>query len=135
MQQIARSRLLQSTSFIRSPQASGSVRCIASQAEALSYHPQSAASQATLSTTIGAATESQTAKAERTLRRFWKEVSLATDKSDDSWSVLLDKRTLKTPSGKKLTLPREKLAAATVIAHEWDCQEQLLKPFSLPLVS
>lgn len=56
------------------------------------------------------------------------------DSQNGAWSVLLDKRTLKTPSGLKLTLPKEKLTSALVIAHEWDSQDNLLKPHSLPLV-
>ena len=85
--------------------------------------------------TSGSPAESQTSKAERTLRRFWKTVNLESDPKDGSWLIKLDKRTLKTPSGLPLALPKEKLAAALVIAHEWDSQTQLLKPHSLPLVS
>lgn len=42
---------------------------------------------------------------------------------------------LKTPDLKPIRLPEEKKSAAIVIAHEWDSQEQILKPHSLPLVS
>lgn len=78
--------------------------------------------------------ESQTSKAERTLTRFWKSVNLAQDPTDGSWMIQLDKRTLKTPTGKPIVLPQPKRAAALVIAHEWDSQSKLLKPHSLPLV-
>lgn len=107
-----------------------------------SFHPSSSASAAapagpsaeSVAKTLAAQAESQTKQAERTLKRFWKEVTLAQDPADGSWSVLLDKRILKTPSGKKLALPAEKRAAALVIAHEWDRQNKLLKPHSLPMV-
>ena len=78
--------------------------------------------------------ESQTSRAERTLTRFWKSVNLVQDPSEKTWTIQLDKRTLKTPSGKAIVLPESKKATAVVIAHEWDSQSKLLKPHSLPLV-
>lgn len=42
---------------------------------------------------------------------------------------------LKTPSLNPIRLPKEKILAATLIAQEWDSQEQILKPHSLPVVS
>jgi ATP synthase mitochondrial F1 complex assembly factor 2 len=49
--------------------------------------------------------------------------------------VTLDGRPLKTPSGNKLRLPPQKKMLATLIANEWDIQETILKPHTLPLVS
>ena len=49
-------------------------------------------------------------------------------------SITLDKRNLKTPSGLPLRLPPQKLAAALMIAHEWDVQDVVLKPHNLPVV-
>ncbi|CAD6571992.1 MAG: ATP synthase complex assembly protein atp12 [Cyphobasidiales sp. Tagirdzhanova-0007] len=106
-------------------------RSISSAAEAASYHPVSQA-QPSISTSTA---EPQTSRAERTLKRFWKDVHLVQDGAHGSWTILLDKRTLKTPSGLKLALPKNKMTAAMVIAHEWDSQENLLKPHSLPLTS
>lgn len=96
--------------------------------------PSASPSAESVAKTLAAQAESQTKQAERTLKRFWKDVTLSQDSADGSWSVLLDKRILKTPSGKKLALPAEKRAAALVIAHEWDSQNKLLKPHSLPMV-
>ena len=48
--------------------------------------------------------------------------------------VQLDRRDLKSPSGKPLHLPPSKLAVAALIAHEWDTQEEVLKPHGLPIV-
>lgn len=47
----------------------------------------------------------------------------------------LDQRTLKTPSGNPLLVPKNKGVLATCVAHEWDNQEQILKPHNLPVVS
>jgi ATP synthase F1 complex assembly factor 2 len=46
----------------------------------------------------------------------------------------LDGRPLKTPSGNKLRLPPQKKMLATLIANEWDVQDTVLKPHTLPLV-
>lgn len=48
--------------------------------------------------------------------------------------VTLDKRPLKTPAGATLSIPKSKRLLATLIAHEWDSQETLIKPFALPMV-
>jgi ATP synthase F1 complex assembly factor 2 len=49
--------------------------------------------------------------------------------------VLLDKRTLKTPGGVPLLLPKERLPVAVLIAEEWENQVAVLKPHTLPMVS
>jgi len=105
-------------------------RGIASAAEAISYHPFAAQK-------AQQAQESQTARAERQLKRFWKDASVVQDpdSSTGEWNILLDKRTLKTPSGKRLVLPKEKHTAALAIAYEWDSQDGILKPHSLPVTS
>ncbi len=48
--------------------------------------------------------------------------------------VTLDKRPLKTPSGKRLIVPPEKRLVAALIASEWENQKTLLKPHALPMV-
>lgn len=70
--------------------------------------------------------------AEATLKRFWKTVGI--DKKGNDFTVTLDSRPLKTPSGNTLLLPEDKGVLATLVAHEWDTQETLLKPHALPMV-
>ncbi|KAF7972663.1 hypothetical protein HWV62_17348 [Athelia sp. TMB] len=71
--------------------------------------------------------------AEATLKRFWKNV--AVDRRPDGVAVKLDQRTLRTPGGKPLVLPKSKAMLATLIAHEWDVQERTMKHHSLPMTS
>lgn len=66
------------------------------------------------------------------MKRFWKTVGIG--KQGDAHTVTLDKRPLKTPAGKTLLLPERKALLATLIAHEWETQEKLLKPHALPIV-
>lgn len=74
-----------------------------------------------------------TNRAEATLKRFWKTVGI--DERDDAFAVTLDKRPLRTPAGKPLLLPKDKRLVATLIASEWENQETLLKPHTLPMTS
>ncbi|KAG5728292.1 hypothetical protein E4T56_gene19200 [Termitomyces sp. T112] len=76
---------------------------------------------------------SETNRAEATKKRFWNDVGL--EKRDSVYVVTLDKRPLKTPSGKVLALPENKSMMASLIAAEWDHQETLLKPHALPATS
>jgi len=66
------------------------------------------------------------------MKRFWKTVGV--EKQGDAFTVTLDKRPLKTPTGNTLLLPQSKALLATLIAHEWETQETLLKPHALPVV-
>ncbi|KAG9008600.1 ATP synthase complex assembly protein atp12 [Tulasnella sp. JGI-2019a] len=75
----------------------------------------------------------QTNRAETGMKKFWKEANLAEDES--SFTVQLDKRALKTPSGNAVKLPRTKRLAATLVAQEWENQETLLKTHTLPMTS
>jgi chaperone required for assembly of F1-ATPase len=59
-------------------------------------------------------------------RRFYKIVTVG-----DDLSILLDGRAVKTPLKVKLQLPNGALAVA--IAAEWDAQEKLINPASMPL--
>lgn len=70
--------------------------------------------------------------AEATLKRFWETVGIS--KRDNGFTVTLDMRALKTPSGNTLLLPKDKRLVATLIANEWENQEILLKPHALPMV-
>jgi len=47
----------------------------------------------------------------------------------------LDKRPLKTPSGKPLAIPPSRPLLASLIAHEWDSQDNVIKPHALPMTS
>jgi len=76
---------------------------------------------------------SETNRAEKTLKRFWKTVGI--DTRADGIAVTLDKRALKTPSGNTLLLPENKRVVAALIANEWENQTILLKIHALPLTS
>jgi ATP synthase F1 complex assembly factor 2 len=55
--------------------------------------------------------------------------------STAGYAIKLDTRTLRTPGGAPLVFPLQKKALATLVAHEWDSQDKILKPHSLPLVT
>ncbi|KAI0695419.1 ATP12-domain-containing protein [Cerioporus squamosus] len=74
-----------------------------------------------------------TNRAEATLKRFWKTVDI--EKRDGGYAVTLDKRPLRTPSGKRLIVPPEKRLVAALIASEWENQQTALKPHALPMTS
>ncbi|XP_010252350.1 PREDICTED: ATP synthase mitochondrial F1 complex assembly factor 2 [Nelumbo nucifera] len=66
-------------------------------------------------------------------KRFYKQVN--TREADDGcgWTVMLDYRTLKTPSKRPLKLPT--LALAKAIAAEWEYQQtDGIRPFTMPLM-
>lgn len=71
--------------------------------------------------------------AEITLRRFWKTVHIKEE--EDGLLITLDHRNLKTPSGTKLVLPKDRRLLALLIANEWENQDEILKQHALPLVS
>ncbi|POY74317.1 hypothetical protein BMF94_2511 [Rhodotorula taiwanensis] len=86
------------------------------------------------STRVQEAATSQTDQAEKQMRRFWKTVGLEVKPQGD-YAVLLDKRTLKTPGGAPLTVPKGRLPVALCIADEWENQTAVLKPHTLPMTS
>lgn len=63
------------------------------------------------------------------LRRFYKEA--VAGRSEGGFAVLLDGRTAKTPAGRPLAVPGERLAAA--LAEEWAAQGERLDPATMPL--
>ncbi|KAL0580254.1 ATP synthase mitochondrial F1 complex assembly factor 2 [Marasmius crinis-equi] len=75
----------------------------------------------------------ETNRAEKTMKRFWKTVDI--EKRNDGFVVTLDKRALKTPSGNTLLLPHNKHLVAALVATEWENQETLIKPHALPMTS
>ncbi|EGU12452.1 hypothetical protein RTG_01486 [Rhodotorula toruloides ATCC 204091] len=71
--------------------------------------------------------------AEKQMKRFWKTVGVE-GRPEGNFAVLLDKRTLKTPGGVPLLVPKERLPVALCIADEWENQKSVLKPHTLPMV-
>lgn len=66
-------------------------------------------------------------------KRFYKQVTTREADDGNGWSVMLDYRTLKTPSKRSLKLPTLSLAKA--IAAEWDFQQtDGIRPFTMPLM-
>lgn len=61
-------------------------------------------------------------------KRFWTDV--VTQEGPDGWIVHLDGRTVKTPSKAGLVLPTAALADA--VAAEWQAQEGVIDPLSMP---
>ncbi|CAI0439273.1 unnamed protein product [Linum tenue] len=66
-------------------------------------------------------------------KRFYNQVTTRQADDGNGWSVMLDYRTLKTPSKRALKLPTLSLAKA--IAAEWDYQQtDGIRPFTMPLM-
>ncbi|MDM7255674.1 MAG: ATP12 family chaperone protein, partial [Paracoccus sp. (in: a-proteobacteria)] len=62
-------------------------------------------------------------------RRFWQQAQAVRD--GDGWGVTLDGKPLRTPGKHPLIVPTKALAQA--IAAEWDAQESVIDPNSMPL--
>lgn len=62
-------------------------------------------------------------------RRFWKQASVR--EAGDGWEVALDDKPLRTPGKLPLILPTRELAQA--IAEEWDAQDDVINPNTMPL--
>lgn len=62
-------------------------------------------------------------------KRFWKTAEV--DARDDGFAVRLDGRPVKTPAKAPLVVPTEDMARA--IAVEWDAQEDVINPHSMPV--
>lgn len=66
-------------------------------------------------------------------RRFYRQVTTRQADDGNGWTVMLDYRTLKTPSKRPLKLPTHSLAKA--IAAEWEYQQiDGIRPFTMPLM-
>ncbi|MGV8989101.1 MAG: ATP12 family chaperone protein [Cypionkella sp.] len=61
-------------------------------------------------------------------KRFWKEATVAPE--DGGFAVLLDGRRVNTPAKQSLILPTE--ALALLVASEWDAQQSLVNPETMP---
>ncbi|CEQ39722.1 SPOSA6832_01249 [Sporobolomyces salmonicolor] len=68
------------------------------------------------------------------MRRFWKTVAVE-KRPEGEYAVLLDHRTLKTPGGAPLLMPKDRLPVSLLIAEEWENQVAVLKPHTLPMTS
>ncbi|WP_299025125.1 ATP12 family chaperone protein [uncultured Sulfitobacter sp.] len=62
-------------------------------------------------------------------KRFWKETSVVD--APTGFTVVLDGRPVKTPAKQPLHVPTHAMAAA--IADEWDAQEGVINPHSMPV--
>ncbi|KAL6552923.1 hypothetical protein OROGR_006765 [Orobanche gracilis] len=66
-------------------------------------------------------------------KRFYQKVTTREAEDGSGWSVMLDYRTLKTPSKRDLKCPTSALAKA--IAAEWEYQQKDgIRPFTMPLM-
>jgi chaperone required for assembly of F1-ATPase len=61
-------------------------------------------------------------------RRFWREVEIRP--VDDGFAIHLDGKALRTPAQKPLHLPTR--ALAELVAAEWDAQEGVIRPDTMP---
>ena len=61
-------------------------------------------------------------------KRFW--TAAATEQVENGWTVRLDGRAVKTPAKAALVVPTRTLADA--IAAEWDAQEGVIDPLTMP---
>ena len=64
-----------------------------------------------------------------TAKRFWKEATVSAEGA--GWGVRLDGRAVKTPAKAALVLPTRALAEA--VAAEWDAQQGVVKPATMPV--
>ncbi|GLJ44101.1 hypothetical protein SUGI_0919710 [Cryptomeria japonica] len=66
-------------------------------------------------------------------KRFYKKATIREAEDGNGWNVMLDYRTLRTPSKRPLKLPT--LALASAIAAEWEYQlKDGIRPFTMPLM-
>lgn len=62
-------------------------------------------------------------------KRFWKEAAVV--RQGDGFAVELDGRLIKTPAKRALSVPTQEMAQA--IAAEWDAQEGVINPNTMPV--
>lgn len=66
---------------------------------------------------------------ERQQKRFWKTTTVV--EAGEGFAVALDHRRIKTPAKAALLLPTRPMAEA--VAAEWDAQEEVINPLSMPV--
>ena len=67
--------------------------------------------------------------AEWAAKRFWSEAGV--HRTADGYAVRLDARPLRTPAGRPLLLPTAAMAEA--VAEEWQTQEDIIEPQTMPM--
>lgn len=113
--------------FVRTFVCSGPVRATESNLKVVSSSPQ-----ATIENNI----KSDTNRLSKTLTKFWEKVDTHYNAETEKYEVQLDGKTLKTPLGFPLALPKDKQVYAQLIEHEWSHLPDLkIKTNSLPLTS
>lgn len=65
-------------------------------------------------------------------KRFYKNVTTRQADDGNGWTIMLDYRTLKTPTKTPLKLPT--LALSKAVAAEWEYQLNGIRPFTMPLM-
>ncbi|KAH3661996.1 hypothetical protein OGAPHI_006177 [Ogataea philodendri] len=82
----------------------------------------------------GAKKVSETNKLEHTLSKFWDKVGLA--EKDDGYHIQLDGKSIKTPLGFQMSVPKSKHSLAYLLANEWKHLPNLqIRPYLVPLTS
>lgn len=61
-------------------------------------------------------------------KRFW--TAATAEQTDTGWTVKLDGRAVKTPAKAPLEMPTQAMAQA--VAAEWDAQDEVVNPLSMP---
>lgn len=78
--------------------------------------------------------QTETNRLEKTLSKFWEKVGI--EETPEGFAVQLDGKTIKTPLGYKLVIPKSKKTLANLVANEWKHIPSLsIKSHSLPLTS
>lgn len=78
--------------------------------------------------------QTETNRLSKTLTKFWEQVSL--EETDDSVTVKLDSKPLRTPLGHPLSLPPSRKLLSVMLLNEWSNLPSLsIKPHVLPLTS
>ena len=77
-------------------------------------------------------------EAPKTITRFWKNVHVKETQgkgvNTEGFNILLDGRTLKSPTGTIVRVPWENKVLALLVAAEWEGQDKILKSYTLPMV-
>lgn len=86
--------------------------------------------------TIESNLKSDTNRLAKTLSKFWEKVDTEFNAESNQYEIQLDGKTLKTPMGFPLALPKEKRQLAFLIQHEWSSLPNLkIQTNSMPMTS
>lgn len=86
--------------------------------------------------TIETNIKSETNKLSKTLEKFWEKVDTCYNNQTNEYEVQLDGKTIKTPHGFPISIPKSKKQLAYLIKHEWaNLPDLKIKTHSLPLTS